>query len=195
MGSCLSSPNRAKTAHRNNVRVVHIDGFVEDFDHPVFVNQLITSKPPKHFICTPAGLLSSFCKPLNMAARLEPGQLYLLLPISTLQPDVSPVNLVTLVKKLTEKANSKRPADSRTTPTASPGASPMRSPARSFGVSNVAGTGSPGKSPTRLYEPKIGSMGYRSQRSVQSWRPLLDTINERSFNRRSESDLQRYPEK
>lgn len=192
MGSCLSSPSKAKTAPNNNVRIVHLNGLVEDFDHPVFVNQLITSKPPKHFICTPAQLLSPFSMPLNLDAKLELGQLYFLLPVSTLQPDVSPVSLVTLVKKLTEKANSKRP-DCRA-PISSPGASPMRSPAGGFGLSNVA-MGSPGRSPTRFYEPEIGSMGYRSQRSVQAWRPLLDTINERSFNRRSESDLQKDPEK
>ncbi|OWM84288.1 uncharacterized protein LOC116194807 [Punica granatum] len=185
MGSCLSSSNKRQAAPKN-VRIVHLNGLVEDFDPPIFVNQLITSKPPKHFIITPSQLLSPLSKPLNSNAKLEPGRVYFLLPYSTLQPDVSPANLATLVKKLMEKANSQRPGNRSLS--ASPGASPMRSPVRGF-ISN-AFIGSPGRSPTRFYEPEVSSVGYKSQKSVKAWRPLLDTIRERSFNRRSESDLQ-----
>lgn len=186
MGSCLSSSTKPRTAP-NNVRIVHFDGLVEDYDHPVFVDQLITSKPPKHFICTPAQLLSPFSKPLALSAELEPGRLYFLLPFSTLQPDVSPVNLANLVKKLTEKASAPRP-EPKIPGTTSPGASPMRSQARSVGSSVLMG--SPSRSPTLFCQLEVSSMGYRSPRPVRAWRPLLDTIRERSFNRRSESDLQ-----
>ncbi|KAK4769272.1 hypothetical protein SAY86_027422 [Trapa natans] len=179
MGSCISSSSKSplQDLPPNKVRIVHLDGLVEDFNHPVFVDQLITSKPPKHFICMPAQLLSSFSQPMAMNSKLEMGQLYFLLPFSTLQADISPVNLASLVKKLMEKANANRGAELK---------GPTRSPAGGFVGSGLL-MESRGKRSMRVYEPEVGSMVYLRPRAVRSWRPALDSIRESSFHRRSES--------
>jgi hypothetical protein len=170
--SCRSSPPAAKS-----IRLVHFNGYVEDFEHPVSVSQA-TGKPPKHFVCTPAQLLCAGSEPLNPDTQLEPGKIYFLLPFSVLQPDVSPLDLVSVVRKLTAVAKaSRREAKS-----------PLRS---QYGSS--PGFSSPGASPSRFMEPEGKMMmAYGAQRSARArpWRPILDTIGERSFNRRSESDLQ-----
>ncbi|GAV63088.1 DUF4228 domain-containing protein, partial [Cephalotus follicularis] len=155
MGGCLSCRS-SNTC--NSIRVVHVNGYVEEFAHPVWVSQLITCKPSGRFVCTPVELLSNRTRPMKPDALLELGQIYFLLPYSTLQADVSPVDLVSLARKLTAIAKSKRceTKSSRTGPLI------------------------------------LGACADGVQRSygVRSWKPILDTIREKSFTRRSESDLQ-----
>ncbi|KAK4791878.1 hypothetical protein SAY86_022313 [Trapa natans] len=127
----------------NNVRIVHYDGLVEDFVYHVFVDQLITSKPPMRFICTPAQLLSSSSSQyMAMNSKLERGQLYFMLPLSVLQPDVSLVSLTNLVKKLMERANAHRGLEL---------GNGTRSPGGGFVEWSLL-MGSRGKSPIRVYE-------------------------------------------
>ncbi|KAI6699976.1 hypothetical protein NL676_014300 [Syzygium grande] len=64
----------------------------------------VPGKPPKYFVCTPARLLSAQSKPVKPHVALEPGRIYLLLPYSALQADLSPMDLSALVRKLTPKA-------------------------------------------------------------------------------------------
>ncbi|KAH7544722.1 hypothetical protein FEM48_Zijuj01G0016500 [Ziziphus jujuba var. spinosa] len=188
--SCRSSSSSSSSAAESTstVRVVHLNGYVEDFEQPVSVSQ-ITGKPSKHFVCTPAQLLSSGSKPLKQDALLQPGQIYLLLPYSALQADVSPLDLASIVRKLTSAAKSSRNSgsDSRK----SPGSSPLRSPHGSRPAWNSSLSPSR-SSPNRFAEPEFGLMGNGGQRScrARSWKPILDTIRERSFTRRSESDIQ-----
>nr|POE75266.1 hypothetical protein CFP56_14301 [Quercus suber] len=100
MGACFSC--RSSQPFKS-IRVVHFNGYVEDFEHPVSVNE-VTAKSPKHFVCTPAQLLSNGSKPLKPDTQLELGKIYFLLPFSTLQADVSPMDLASIVRKLTTVA-------------------------------------------------------------------------------------------
>jgi hypothetical protein len=175
MGACFS--RRSSSPAAKSIRLVHMNGYVEDFEHPVSVSQA-TGKPAKHFVCTPAQLLCSGAEPLNPDTQLEAGKMYFLLPFSILQADVSPMDLVSLVRKLTAVAKASR-RDAKSTLWSQYGSSP--------------GFSSPGTSPSRFMEPEGKMMmEYGATRScrARSWRPILDTIKERSFNRRSESDLQ-----
>ncbi|KAL4341584.1 hypothetical protein GQ457_08G000090 [Hibiscus cannabinus] len=101
MGCCFSS---SYSSSSNTVRLVHFSGHVEDFEHPVTVSE-VTGKPPKQYLYTAAQLLSAGATPLNHA-RLQPGHLYFVLPLSTLQDDVSRLDMASLVKRLTARAKS-----------------------------------------------------------------------------------------
>ncbi|KAK7388132.1 hypothetical protein VNO78_22938 [Psophocarpus tetragonolobus] len=169
MGACFSC-NSSSTL--KNIRVVHLNGYVEDFEQPISVRQVI-GYPPKHFVCTSTQLLSPCSKSMNGDTHLQPGQVYFLLPYSVLQADVSPVDLAGLAKRLTAIAKTDPLLSSQTQTVWS---SPSRSPARlgvaeqyGFGMMNIRG-----RSPSR----------------VQPWKPILDTIKEKPFHRTSESDWQ-----
>ncbi|KAK0571136.1 hypothetical protein LWI29_011625 [Acer saccharum] len=155
MGCCCSRTcSSSSKSTIKNIRVVHLNGHVEDFMFPVSVSQ-VTGRSQKHFLCTAAQLLVIGSKPLKPDTLLEPGHIYFLLPSSALQADVSPLDLASLVKRLTAKAKSSK----------SQQGSPLRSPEMETGVKGLSRTRRP-------------------------WKPILDTIREMSFNRRSESDLQ-----
>ncbi|KAJ6354983.1 hypothetical protein OIU77_005560 [Salix suchowensis] len=155
MGGCFSCKSSTKF---NNIRVVHFNGYVQEFENPVSVRQVTAGQlPSKNLVFTAAQLLSTESKPLKADVQLETGQLYFMLPYSILQPDVSPVDFLALVKKLSSKAESSR-----------------RGQARSSGTSSLSGQRNP---------------ICRAQ-ARKPWKPVLDTIREKSFNRRSESELQ-----
>ncbi|TKY72755.1 hypothetical protein E2542_SST01500 [Spatholobus suberectus] len=181
MGGCFSSKPSFTI---NNVRLVHLSGFVEDFEEPISVNQ-VTGTPPRHFVCTSVQLLSSCSKPLNGDTQLQPGNVYFMLPYSILQADVSPVDLASLAKRLTAIAKTSRCEDKKSSLKDGPLSS-------QHGLSPV--WSSPSRSPGRLgvVEQKGMPYGGRSPCRMQPWKPILDTIREKSFNRRSESDLQEY---
>lgn len=178
MGGCFSASSSSKF---DKVRLVHLSGYVEDFEQPISVNQ-ITGKSPKHFVCTSIQLLSSSpSKLLKGDTQLQPGNVYFMLPYSILQGDASPVDLASLAKRLTARAKTR--CDDKKSIKASTlssqnelcniWSSPSTSPGR-VGVAEQIGMAYGGRSPCR----------------VQPWKPILDTIREKSFNRRSESDLQ-----
>ncbi|KAI9192336.1 hypothetical protein LWI28_021372 [Acer negundo] len=150
--SRTSSSSSSSKSTIKNIRVVHLNGHVEDFMFPVSVSQ-VTGWSQNHFLCTAAQLLVIGSKPLKPDTLLEPGHIYFLLPSSALQADVSPLDLASLVKRLTAKAKSSK---------------------------SQQGSCSP--------EMETGVKGL--SRKQRPWRPILDTIREISFNRRSESDLQ-----
>ncbi|XP_004507890.2 uncharacterized protein [Cicer arietinum] len=159
MGACYSYNTSPKL--KNNITVIHFNGFVEYFDQPTSASQVI-GNTPKHFLCTSIQLLSSFYKPLKGDSQLQSGQLYFLLPFSILQAsDFSPVDMACLAKRLTAKAKIK-PCDNKKSSTVTPL------------LSQTNWTTSPARSPCRM----------------QPWKPILDTITEKPFNTRSESDLQ-----
>lgn len=178
MGGCFSVSSSSKF---NKVRLVHLSGYVEDFEQPISVNQVIGNSP-KHFVCTSIQLLSSCSKPLNEDTQLQAGNVYFMLPYSILQGDASPVDLASLAKRLTAIAKT-RCSDNKKSLKGGPlssqnelctiWSSPSTSPGR-VGVAEQIGLAYGGRSPCR----------------VQPWKPILDTIREKSFNRRSESDLQ-----
>ncbi|KAG4942525.1 hypothetical protein JHK85_047171 [Glycine max] len=168
MGACFSC-NSSSTL--KNIRVVHLNGYVEDFDQPISVRQVI-GYPKKHFVCTSTQLLSPCSTSMNGDTNLQPGQVYFMLPYSVLQADVSPVELAGLAKRLTTIAKS-GPLSSQTQTFWN---SPSRSPG-GVGVAEKYGVG-------------LMNIGGRSPSKVQPWKPILDTITEKPFHKRSESDLQ-----
>ncbi|CDP15643.1 unnamed protein product [Coffea canephora] len=171
-----------------NVRVVHLNGHVEEFDYPVSVSE-VTAKQPKHFVCTCAQLLSTSSKPVMTNGFLEPGKIYFLLPYSVFQSNMSPVELASLARKLTnigKSCQSKANSGHRSSLIGLNGGSPAcRSPARSP-------ASSPGRFPDvnlRVETENCFTDLLMSPKS-RSWKPILATIRERSFNQRSESNLQ-----
>ncbi|XVE98837.1 hypothetical protein REPUB_Repub03eG0143100 [Reevesia pubescens] len=166
MGCCLSSPNTF-----NTIRLVHLNGYVEDFDHPISVNEVI-GKPPKQFLCTAAQLVSAGSRPLHPDTQLQPGHLYFLLPLSTLQDDISPLDMASVVKRLTARAKSIRSHD----------LSPKTSPSL---TQNDFGS----KRNSSVRTEMICGLQKSCRARAQSWKPILGTIREISFTRRSESDL------
>lgn len=169
MGSCFSFKSSSILKH---VRVVNLNGFVEDFEQPISAN-LVIDNPSKHFVCTSIQLLSISSKPLKGDTQLQIGQVYFMLPYSILQAvDFSPVDLACIAKKLTAIAKAK-PCDYNNSFTA--WSSPLRSPAR-VGVGEQIGMMNGGRSPGRL----------------QSWKPILDTITEKPIHRGRWSDLQEF---
>ncbi|KAH7572544.1 hypothetical protein JRO89_XS04G0272900 [Xanthoceras sorbifolium] len=101
MGCCCSRSSSESTIN-NSIRVVHLNGYVEDFMFPVQVSQ-VTGRSQKHFLCTAAQLLVIGSKPMKPNAILEPGNIYFLIPSSALQADVSPLDLASLVKSSLQK--------------------------------------------------------------------------------------------
>ncbi|KAK9268510.1 hypothetical protein L1049_000263 [Liquidambar formosana] len=98
---CRFSCCRASSPALKSIRVVHMNGYVEDFEHPVSVSQ-VTGKPAKHFVCTRAQLLSPSSKPLKPDSQLQLGHIYFLLPFSLLESsDASPMDLATAATRLT----------------------------------------------------------------------------------------------
>lgn len=201
MGSCLSCRSSSVTSpacKSKSVRVVHWNGYVEDFEEPITVGE-VTGKPPKHFVCTPVQLLSAGSKAMKLHVTLEPGRIYFLLPNSALQASVSPRDLSALARKLMAKAKAGPGRPNATSPGQSSPAQSINpsptwnSPGRNFTSSPSWGSSpsssSPSRSPNRLLGAEATEAGQRSV-GAKSWRPVLDTITERSFNRRSESDLQ-----
>ncbi|PNY12156.1 hypothetical protein L195_g008780 [Trifolium pratense] len=182
MGGCFSSRSSSTS---KKIRLVHLSGYVEDFEQPISVNQVITSRnPPTHFVCTSLQLLSSCSKPLKGDAQLQPGNVYFMLPYSILQADVSPVDLASLAKRLTAKAKTSRLDDKKSLKAT------RVDLINNQGLSNV--WSSPSRSPGRVAVAEQFAMTYGGRSSTSRarlWRPLLDTIREKSFNRSSESDL------
>ncbi|KAG6672902.1 hypothetical protein I3842_16G081600 [Carya illinoinensis] len=97
MGTCFSC--RSSTAFKS-IRVVHFS-----------VSQ-VKGKPLKHFVCTPALLLSvataNASNILKPGTQLISGKLYFLLPYSILQAEISPLDLASIAKRLTMVAKTNR---------------------------------------------------------------------------------------
>lgn len=173
MGSCLSC--RSPNTTFNTIRLVHLNGYVEDFVHPVSVGEII-GEPPYQFLCTASQLVSAATKPLNPDVQLQPGNIYFVLPLSTLQDDVSPLDMASLAKRLTARAKSIRSHDLL------PKTSVSWTKDHGFSVENS------GRPETMRREMTYGRPKSCRLRA-RSWKPILDTIREISFTRRSESDL------
>lgn len=152
--------------------MVHLNGYVEEFDPPTTVGQ-VTGKPALHFVCTAAQLLSVGSKPLKPEAQLEAGHVYFLLPISAFHSDASPVDMAGMVGKLT--------AIARTTPFTG----------KSSGSKTAPPPPSSSPAGSQFMGVELMADGMKGSSKGRTWKPILATIRERSFNRRSESDLQK----
>ncbi|KAJ4965935.1 hypothetical protein NE237_017784 [Protea cynaroides] len=184
MGGCFSVSSLPSF---DIIRLVHFDGFVEDIDDSVTVAE-IASNPPKCFVCTPAQLLCfSSSKALPQDTQLQRGHLYFILPLKTLQWEASPVDFISLATRLNKVAKQWGSINAK---------HQQRSP-----VSDLLRTMRRSKSTTERVsliseqdksveqEPVVKMDRHKMSCRVPSWKPILETINEKSFGRRSESDL------
>ncbi|KAK6147442.1 hypothetical protein DH2020_018354 [Rehmannia glutinosa] len=184
MGSSFSckrlSLSTSKSSKLKNIRIVHLDGYVEQLDHPITVAEL-TGNAPKHFLFTHSQLVSNISKPLKSDTLLEPGKVYFLLPYSMFGSNVSPMDLAPIVRKLASTAQNSR----------SKSKSKMKNMSSSL-------TGNSPKDRFSSYQSGLSVnkgndevlLGMQKSSKSRSWKPILDTIREKSFNRRSESELQ-----
>lgn len=119
LGSSSSSRTRRSSSTNNSikygnvVRVVHLNGWMEEFEDPVTVKQ-VTGNQPKHFLFPQAQLLSLDSKPMDSAAQLELGNIYFLLPHTIFQAEMSPMDLATIYKRLTCAAQKSAKPPNRT---------------------------------------------------------------------------------
>ncbi|KAK1316933.1 hypothetical protein QJS10_CPA05g02427 [Acorus calamus] len=155
---CVFSNNSTKF---DSVRVVHLNGFVEDFSEPIMVKEM---KPPKHVICSAAHLLSFGTQPLRPEDRLEPGRVYFLLPHSVFMSETSPLDMPSLANRLTNIAQRGRMSRPK-----------LRSGPVTVQDRPVQGFlfGCSGSSPSR----RLNQVGSR----VGSWKPVLETIEDRAL--------------
>ncbi|KAK6139813.1 hypothetical protein DH2020_026489 [Rehmannia glutinosa] len=176
----LSLSTSKSSKLKNNIRIVHLDGYVEQLDYPITVAEL-TGNQPKHLLFTHSQLLSNISKPLKSDTLLEPGKVYFLLPYSMFGSNVSPMDLAPIIRKLASTAQNKR----------------SKSKSIKKNMSSSLGGNSP---MDRLSSDQSGIgvnkgndevlLGMQKSSKSRSWKPILDTIREKSFNRRSESELQ-----
>ncbi|KAK4432686.1 hypothetical protein Salat_1030800 [Sesamum alatum] len=175
-----ASSKQSKT--KTNIRIVHLNGYIEERTHPVTVAE-VTGNPPKHFLFTQAQLLTAASTPMKRDVPLEPGRVYFLLPYTLFGANVSPVDLAPVARKLASVARnslSKSKSGKQNFASAAIGNSPVWS--------------SPAASPNRrnsiITDNDHVLSGVQSSSKSRSWKPLLATIREISFQRRSESDVQ-----
>lgn len=168
--SYRSSTSSSSTIAKKTIRIVHINGHIEDFDHSVTVYEIIgrSNSKIKHFLCTRIQLFSTYPKPLLPNSILKPGEIYFLLPFSVFQSILSSEDFVPIAKKLVSIANRK---SWKITEDDHGGKSPNNAKEETAGIGLAGGL-------------------MRKSTKSRSWKPFLATIRERSFNRRSESDLQ-----
>ncbi|CAM8963285.1 unnamed protein product [Rhodiola kirilowii] len=156
------------TNKNDNIRVVHFDGRIEDYDKPIKVNQIIHN-PTKDVLCTKSQLL---CRTSSIALKsdceLELGNLYFLMPISAFTSEASMMDMANMVNKLTNIAKNTR----------------VKECSNSKPVSVAVGPAGYGSDEPGRVEVGEGFV----ERFV--WKPVLETIGEKSLNGRSESDLQ-----
>ncbi|KAL4205343.1 hypothetical protein AMTRI_Chr01g136790 [Amborella trichopoda] len=153
-------------------RVIHLNGFVEDFPAPTPTVIQITGPAPKHFLCSSARLRALNSDPLPLTTHLNPGELYFLLPLSAFQCGASPIDLAALTARLGVKASRSRRPHTISSPV-----SPLR-----LQKSPTSCGGSP-KSDIGMPSTLMQQVMSRER----SWRPVLESIEERSFGRKGSS--------
>lgn len=149
-----------KLPKSKNIRIVGLNGLVQEIGYPITVGE-VTGKPGKHFLITQPQLLAAAATPLKVDAPLEAGRVYFLLPTTLFQSP--PEELAPIARKLASIARN----------------TPSKSKSKSKSCS-------PSPSPCNDGDDEVLNKCGKSR----SWKPILSTIRERSFNRRSESDLQ-----
>ncbi|GFP84361.1 hypothetical protein PHJA_000579900 [Phtheirospermum japonicum] len=125
-------------------------------------------------------MLSNTSKPLTPETVLEAGKIYFLLPYSLFDSGVSPTDFAAIAKKLASKAKNDH-----------------RSKSKSKKKYKTGGNSAVWSSPVNISPSRLSSDSetendhFGIQRSSKSrlWKPELDTIREKSFNQRSESEL------
>ena len=174
MGCGFSSASLRPCA---GVRVIHTNGYVEDFLGPGVVTvahvtgchggaadsakgpgAASSSSPPRFVLCSAAHLLQPGRGPFRPDDPLQPGTVYFLLPHSVLQSESSAVDLACLMNRLTALARKGAAT-----------AAPAPSPAEALFAAAAAAT--PPRAPKEK-EPAA------SPARPAPWRPRLDRIDE-----------------
>jgi PADRE domain len=94
---------RAKPKKFDCVRVVHMNGYVEDYEGPVTAGRVM-GKSERYMLCSSSSILYSGKHAFKPGEPLEPGRIYFLLPITLLQSEASPVDFACLLNRLTSLA-------------------------------------------------------------------------------------------
>ena len=167
MGCGFSSASLRPCA---GVRVIHTNGYVEDFLGPGVVtvahvtgchggkDPAGAASPPRYLLCSAAHLLQPGQGPFRPDDPLQPGTVYFLLPHSVLQSESSAVDLACLMNRLTALARKGAAT-----------AAPAPSPAEALFAAAAAAT--PPRAPKEK-EPAA------SPARPAPWRPRLDRIDE-----------------
>ncbi|GAA0161222.1 hypothetical protein LIER_17585 [Lithospermum erythrorhizon] len=171
MACCFSCKSSSSYPLFKNIRVVHLNGYLEEFDHPLEVSE-VTGNPSKHFIFTYVQLVSSGSEHLKLDDILEPGKFYFMIPYSTFQ-EASSFDLVPIARRLAAIAKKGHCKGKEKPKKKIP--SPSKSCANRFSERGMK---------VHSLEESLEHFG------KNSWKPVLSTIREMSFNKRSESDLQ-----
>ncbi|KAL8236821.1 hypothetical protein R6Q59_017902 [Mikania micrantha] len=163
MGACYSSKRSKTVVAPKTIRVVHLDGSLQDYENPATVDQVI-SNFPMHYLCAPVEIYQSGLVPLQLNHQLKIGQIYFILPNSTLRFNTTPDDLTILTRKLMNIAKTGRSCPAKLAPR-SPSASPLCSP----------------QGQSKFLDRRCGDNGevgmLCSPKSPQ-WKPVMDTIIE-----------------
>lgn len=171
MGSLASCSRRTDVISPDAIRVVHLNGQLDEFLAPVSVKRLLQSYP-RHFICCARDLANVSCRPLQPEEDLRLGELYFFLPLSVIESDLSADNLLALAarlyaaarKEVSRAAQRRRSADST-----------CDLPAEGFSSMNE-------KLLRSCDDPEL-KMAFKEHliSKSRSWRPRLHTIQETGF--------------
>jgi hypothetical protein len=114
MGCAFSSSGPGALPPFSGVRVIHTNGYVEDFPGPGVVtvghvtgklqSSASTTTPPRYVLCSSANLLQPGRGPFRPDDALQPGTVYFLLPHTVFQSESSAVDLACLMNRLTALA-------------------------------------------------------------------------------------------
>lgn len=96
MGSMGSCARWTDVVSPDVIRVVYLNGYVDEFPAPVRAKRLLQNHP-EHFICTSRDLYGASYPALQPKEELQLGELYFLLPLLALQ---SAENLLPLATRL-----------------------------------------------------------------------------------------------
>ncbi|XP_062233934.1 uncharacterized protein LOC133931145 [Phragmites australis] len=112
MGCGFSTSSSGALRPCAGVRVIHANGYVEDFHGPGVVtvahvtgcSDKDESSPPRYVLCSSAHLLQPGRGPFRPDDPLQPGTVYFLLPHSIFQSESSAVDLACIMNRLTALA-------------------------------------------------------------------------------------------
>jgi len=179
MGCAFSSAGSAGALRPcAGVRVIHTNGYVEDFEGPGVVTVATVTgclsdsssagngdnNGKGYVLCSAAHLLQPGRGPFRPDDALQPGTVYFLLPQSVFQAESSAVDLACLMNRLTALAR-------KGCATAAPKPSPLDA------LFDAGGGGSHHQQPQPL--PPVVSAKEKDQPGrAAPWRPRLDRIDE-----------------
>lgn len=161
------------------IRLVHLNGWTEEFEDAMTVAQVTGGDKQQHFVFAQAQLatlLNSKPKPLDSATQLQKGSIYFLLPLSIFNTEMSPIDLATISKRLTLAAAAHKPSriDNK------------KKKKKKQSKLEIRNRYADRYVPPRINEA-LGDVDVNNDKQNTSWKPILESITERSFTR-AESD-------